>query len=850
MAAPTMARAAGGGTIYVDDASGAGCSDSGSGTQAVPFCSIQSGVDAAVAGDTVLVEDGYYNDTKTITISNTGTAAAPITIESSDPRVNMSQMPVSISTSTMVPAFTFSNASYVTVSGFDIGTDGGEAALIGGSTHVTVDSLFDVEGNADSAPVIHVTGTSSDVTLSRNDLGNTSGHQQSILVDSGSSGDVITTNYVSGWSGGIVVNGGVGTDITGNTVATDCNQGIVLSGASTGSYIENNVVTQVESNSDNSNCPVTSAPLVAMEVDSGATSGTTLDYNVVYPLGGAPNYTWAGNTYTDQPSFNAATGQGAHDIDDDPGYTTPEPLSSTSNLIDSANADAPGELSTDLLGNARVDDPLVENTGAGSATYYDRGAAEYEDPMVPAVTMDSQTGSAPATVTATESVGTHGWATPTSWTIDFGDGSAAKTTSTPSAVPHTYTTAGTYTVTVTANDGYGSDGRGSASTTTTERILSDSVFHPVALTRILDTRAGTGTNGVIAAVKANTALVLKIDGTSPLPASGVQAVTLNVTMTNATGHGNIDAYADGATRPSTSNINFGAGQTVANQVIAPVGKDGSIDLYNQGTGTVDLVADVAGYYATGAGLGMEPLGNPTRLLDTRKGTGTKGVIAAVPAKGTLKLTSADTDGWLSGGTTDVFNVTVTNAKAGGYLSVYTDGTTRPGTSSLNFGAGQTVANEVVVTEASDGTIDFYNNASGTVDVIADLLGMFTTAGGSGYVPISPQRLLDTRYGTGAPEAAVAPFGTVQVTVPGVDGIPSGLAAVAANVTVTGPTAGGDVEVYPEYLSSRPGVSTLNFGKGGTVANATTMTTEDTGLKLYNESPGSSELILDVFGYYQ
>jgi hypothetical protein len=68
--------------------------------------------------------------------------------------------------------------------------------------------------------------------------------------------------------------------------------------------------------------------------------------------------------------------------------------------------------------------------------------------------------------------------------------------------------------------------------------------------------------------------------------------------------------------------------------------------------------------------------------------------------------------------------------------------------------------------------------------------------------------------------------------------------------VTSPTAGGDIEAYPDYLTSAPGVSTLNFTTGGTVANAITMSDWSTGLKLYNESPGSSQLILDVDGYYQ
>ena len=45
-----------------------------------------------------------------------------------------------------------------------------------------------------------------------------------------------------------------------------------------------------------------------------------------------------------------------------------------------------------------------------------------------------------------------------------------------------------------------------------------------------------------------------------------------------------------------SNLNFTAGQTVPNLVIVPVGADGKIRLYNGSPGTVQLIADIAGYY--------------------------------------------------------------------------------------------------------------------------------------------------------------------------------------------------------------------------------------------------------------
>jgi PKD repeat protein len=838
---PTPAHAATAGTtLYVNNASGAGCTDSGSGTEAAPYCTVQAAVAAVSAGETVLIEPGSYNGA--VDVTHSGTATAPITIETATPGQQDKGQPSLGDHVVDAPLFTFNGASYVTVSGFDVGTDGGELALIEGSSHITLDSVWDVDGDLDSAPVVHVTGTSSYVTLSRSYFSN-SGHTSTVQIDQGSSHDTLTTNAMVGQSGGFIVNGAPDTAITSNSIDWSCNVGAALTGASTDSTIENNVTYLVENHSYNTNCPAATPTQTVFEVDAAATSGTTLDYNIVFGQASRNLYLWNGVSYSDPSLLNEATGQGAHDISADPD-AYPDP-SVGSPVIDSANADAPGELSTDLFGNARVDDPLVSDTGAGSATYYDRGAVEYEDPLAVASTMDSQTGTAPAQLTATESVGTAGWTTPTSWTVDFGDGSAATTSTSAEAVQHTYTAPGTYTVTTTATDGYGSDGRGSASSTTTVWILASEVFHPVTLTRLLDTRKGIGTGGVVAPVVGGSTLKLQIDGGGPLPAGGITAVTLNLTETNATGAGYVSAYADGTTRPISSNLNYSAGETLSNQVIAPVGTDGEIDLANMATGSADLIADVAGYYGPGGGYGLETYGGaPVRLLDTRKGVGTNGAVTPVPAFGTLKLSSQ----YLAAGTVEVLNVTETNAKAAGYLTAYPDGTTRPGTANLNFAAGQTIANQVDVVTGSDGSIDFYNGTGGTVDVIADQLGSFTTAGGAGYTAITPVRLLDTRKGIGAPVGAVKPFGTLLDPMAGVDGLPSTIATVAANVTVVAPTEAGYVTAYPDFVSTPPVESTQNFTPGLTVANETTMGAYK-GMKLYNGSGGSTQFVVDVFGYY-
>lgn len=840
----TMAHAAAGSTIYVDDAAGAGCSASAAGTQANPFCGIQSAVNVATAGDTVLVEPGAYQES--VTVTQSGNASAPISIVGSGGVQTLEAHDIEVGAHVPGPAFTISGASYVDISGFDAMS--GSVALVENSSHITLDTMWQDGSWVDpgvevTTPAVHLAGSSSYVTVSRNYL-YASGQTAAVQVDPGGSHDVLTTNALLGESGGFAVDDAPDTDVTGNTVETACNEGIELTGASTGSIIENNAVAQIQNKSTNQNCPPSTAGREQVEVDGAATAGTKLDYNTLYPPSpGVVSYVWDGTDYSSPSALLAATGQGAHDLSADP-LTNPV-IKANSPLVDSADANAPGELSTDLWGNPRVDDPDVPDTGAGSVAYYDRGAMEFEDPLTPAVSLNSAISTAPATVTADESLATPGWSAADSWTVDFGDGTPATTTSSVSDASHTYTKPGAYTITVTAKDA-----TTSKSVQQTEQVLSSSVYHPTIPVRILDTRKGTGTGGAVAQLKAGGSLALKITNNVPVPDTEVTAVALNVTVTDSTGGGYISAYADGSSRPITSNINFAPGRTQAGQVIAPVGADGKIDLYyGGGPGATDLVADVTGYFGAGAGSGFQPLGEPTRILDTRSGIG-GGTKTPIAANGSFKLTAANTDGLLVPGQTVALNVTATGPKGSGYLIVYPGGTDTPGTSNLNFAAGQTVANQVLTQVGSDGSIEFRNVGTGSVNVVADLLGVFSTRGGDGYVPVQPIRLLDTRNGTGAPKAPVGANATTQATVRGAPGVPADADAVAANITVTQPTLGGDLVAYPQYLDSVPQSSTLNFTAGQTVANAALMNTTYNGIKLLNQSAGSIELVVDVFGYFE
>ena len=48
--------------------------------------------------------------------------------------------------------------------------------------------------------------------------------------------------------------------------------------------------------------------------------------------------------------------------------------------------------------------------------------------------------------------------------------------------------------------------------------------------------------------------------------------------------------------PVASNLNYRPGQTIPNLVVVGVGNNGAISITNASIGTVDLIADVAGYF--------------------------------------------------------------------------------------------------------------------------------------------------------------------------------------------------------------------------------------------------------------
>jgi hypothetical protein len=143
----------------------------------------------------------------------------------------------------------------------------------------------------------------------------------------------------------------------------------------------------------------------------------------------------------------------------------------------------------------------------------------------------------------------------------------------------------------------------------------------------------------------------------------------------------------------------------------------------------------------------------------------------------------------AGAAAAVINLTVTDPRKSGHLTAYPDGTHAPNASDLNFSAGETVPNLVTVPLTND-IADIANASPGTVQMVADLEGYFSSRAPDSFVPISPTRELDTRT-TGSALAADRAITMNILTDAGKTAV-----AMVDNVTVTAPAKDGNLIVYP------------------------------------------------------
>jgi hypothetical protein len=281
-------------------------------------------------------------------------------------------------------------------------------------------------------------------------------------------------------------------------------------------------------------------------------------------------------------------------------------------------------------------------------------------------------------------------------------------------------------------------------------------FHSISPLRVCDTRAGQPANvcnqaagadhrlGPNSVVKINVSGVPSgVTGTpSSIPSDGTaQAAVLNLTAIGGTLPTYLSVFptlADGAcpTASTTSTINLNGGATEANRVLVSLGPDAvggpatDVCVYNA-VGSIDFILDANGWF--GSSVTSTPLGaqfqaiGPTRVCDTRAGSGTPCSGHAIGAGATLSIDVAGVAGVPKAGPVAVIaNLTAVSPSTTTYLVAYpADVTSRPNASDLNI-VGPVLPNLVVVGLshlAPAGRISLFN-ASGNVNAVLDVEGWF------------------------------------------------------------------------------------------------------------------------------
>jgi hypothetical protein len=253
---------------------------------------------------------------------------------------------------------------------------------------------------------------------------------------------------------------------------------------------------------------------------------------------------------------------------------------------------------------------------------------------------------------------------------------------------------------------------------------------------------------------------------------------------------------------------------------------------------VSGAAGVAGPPTCGQASGLMSV-TPARLLDTRTG---HGGARRVPAGGQIALQVTGRGGVPVGAQAAVLSVVAVGSRGPGFLTTFPCTSPRPTASTVNFVAGQVVANTTIATLSGGGQLCIYAHAA--TDVVVDVTGWIGPAATQRFNSTTPTRVADTRSGLGG-VSRLAAGGTIQVDVAA--WVPPSASAVALNVTSDAASSAGFVTVFP-CAAARPSTSTINFVAGDVRPNNTIVGLgANRRICVYSMSP--TDIVVDLTGWF-
>ncbi len=245
--------------------------------------------------------------------------------------------------------------------------------------------------------------------------------------------------------------------------------------------------------------------------------------------------------------------------------------------------------------------------------------------------------------------------------------------------------------------------------------------------------------------------------------------------------------------------------------------------------------------------------NPGRLLETRAGEPTvDGLQEGIGRRTPGQVTTVEVAGRAGvdpDATAAIITLTAINPGANGHATAYPCDAPKPDASTLNYEAGQTIANSATIDLADDGTLCFFSQRS--ADYVVDVTGFIPF--GSTVDTMTPARLFESRpeeptvdgvqQGAGRRGAGTE----TTIVVAGRAGIPADATAAILNFAVIGPERNGYVAAYP--CGGAPSDSSiLNYAAGQTIANGATIAI-GAGGTVCVFTQREMDLVVDATGYH-
>jgi subtilisin family serine protease len=323
--------------------------------------------------------------------------------------------------------------------------------------------------------------------------------------------------------------------------------------------------------------------------------------------------------------------------------------------------------------------------------------------------------------------------------------------------------------------------------------------------------------------------------------AGATAVALNLGGLGATGTTYLTVFP--STYPGTCTLYLSTADPTASVfTIVAMGPNRTIQLRNS-TAPAHAFIDVLGYFGPSGTLGYTAT-TPVGILDTRQGAGTRvsaGATVTVTAPTSVPSTAKAL----------VVNVTAMSETGAGYLTLSQNGSSN--TCTLNYASATTRVNSNIVLLNSARQFKIVNAGSAT-HIYVVLVGYLATSTTGQFVPLTPVRIVDTRFGNGGRHGPLGAAGTMTVTGSGINQVPYSAAALMVGVLPlpSATTPDSYLTLYPS--GPRPSVASVYFSGGRLVFNGVIMklaaapSNGPETSQVYN-SAGSADVVMELLGYF-